>query len=406
MVLLAGFRAVSHAGEPATLERVVVVMRHGVRPPTKGADALASLGDSPWPSEAQWGAAPGDLTPHGAAAIRLLGADLRRRYAGAGLLPAAGSLAAKVFLWADSADQRTRETARALGQGLSPEEPVPYASRPAGERDPLFDALAAGVCKLSPAEAEAALSARRPFDTPATRAALDRLQTILAPQACGGGTGTCLEGEEAVSADARSVKLSGPLATASTVAEDLLLEYENGLPMDRVGWGRMRREDLDLVLAAHARTSDLARRTAYVAERRGSTLARRVMALLADRPVREDGWPDLSQRRLVVLVGHDTNLSNLAGVLGVDWRLPGQPDETAPGAMLVFERWREPSGPVVRLAVLYQDAEQVRGLADRPAHRVDLHAGACGPGDCRLTDLAGRLSKTLAAACPDPDRAP
>ena len=67
------------------LERVVILIRHGVRPPTKSADQLAKYSDQAWPGDADWGAAPGDLTPHGFIEIQHVGAALRAFYAGQGL---------------------------------------------------------------------------------------------------------------------------------------------------------------------------------------------------------------------------------------------------------------------------------------------------------------------------------
>jgi 4-phytase/acid phosphatase len=397
-LLSAGAPWSAMAAERAKLEQVVILMRHGVRPPTKAADALAPLADRPWPGDEVWGAKPGELTPHGAAAVRRLGADLRRRYAALGLLPS-GRLDGAVGLWADSGDQRTRESARALGEGLSPGAPVAYASRPAGQPDPLFNGAGSNACPISPAEALKAVQAREPLETPATRAALARLQAIVAPSACTGGAGTCLEGADAASADERGIKLKGPLAVGAEMAEDLLLEYENGLPADAVGWGRMRREDLEVVMAAHVRTSELTRREPYVALRRGAPLAGLILDLLDDRKLEASELSGLAGRRLVVLVGHDTNLSNLAGAFGLDWSLPGQPDPTAPGVMLAFEKWRGPAGVELRVRILYQDPDQVRDLGASPAHVVEAQPAQCR-GACTLAEISRQVRASLAAACP------
>lgn len=381
------------SAEAVKLERVVIVMRHGVRPPTKAAEALAPLADRPWPSDAVWGAKPGELTPHGAEAVRRLGDDLRRRYAALGLLPQGGRLD-DVALWADSADQRTRESARALGQGLSPGAPLGFGSRPAGEPDPLFNGLGSGACPVEAAGALAAVKAQEPLETPLTRAALARLQAIAAPEACKGGAGVCLEGQDQASADERGIKLKGPLATGGEIAEDLLLEYENGLPAGSTGWGRMSRADLDVVMAAHARSADLTRRTSYVALRRGAPLARVILDLLDDRKLETPELSALAGRRMVVLVGHDTNLSNLAGVFGLDWSLPGQPDPTAPGTMLAFEEWRGPAGVELRIRLIYQDPDQVRGLNGGPAHVIEAHAAQA------LPEVSRQVRASLAEACP------
>jgi 4-phytase / acid phosphatase len=404
---LSASSAAAKAVAAPRLERVVIVMRHGVRPPTKSAAALAPLSDRPWPDEAAWGAAPGDLTPHGAAAIRKLGARLRQAYAAQGLLPSRGGLAAQVAIWADGADQRTRETARALGEGLSPQAPVPFGATPEGERDPLFDALDTGACPLDPNQAAAAVQARGPVDTPETRVALARLQEIVAPEGCKGGAGTCLEGADRVEGGPKGVKLTGPLGVGATLAENLLLEYESGLPAEQVGWGRLRPGDLDRVMAAHTRSADLTRRTRYIADRRAAPLARLILATLNGR--RTEAGPKAGpSQRLVVLVGHDTNLSNLSGVFGLDWALPGQPDPTAPGTALAFERWRDPATgrATLRVRVIYQTPDQVRALADPPLQQVEARPEACGGRACTLERVTTTLEARLDDACPAPAPAP
>jgi hypothetical protein len=44
---------------------------------------------------------------------------------------------------------------------------------------------------------------------------------------------------------------------------------------------------------------------------------------------------------VLIVSGHDTNLSNLSGMLGLSWRLPGyQPNDTLPGGALIFSLWQ------------------------------------------------------------------
>jgi len=48
---------------------------------------------------------------------------------------------------------------------------------------------------------------------------------------------------------------------------------------------------------------------------------------------------------LLLLAGHDTNLSNLSGMLGLLWKLAGyQPDGTPPGGGLIFSVRRDAGG--------------------------------------------------------------
>jgi hypothetical protein len=42
--------------------------------------------------------------------------------------------------------------------------------------------------------------------------------------------------------------------------------------------------------------------------------------------------------RLLILVGHDTNLVNISGALHISWLMDGRLDDTPPGGALVFLR--------------------------------------------------------------------
>jgi 4-phytase/acid phosphatase len=58
------------AAAPLVVDRVVLVMRHGVRPPTKAPAMPADVTPERWPD---WPVQPGWLTPHGALAVSRLG---------------------------------------------------------------------------------------------------------------------------------------------------------------------------------------------------------------------------------------------------------------------------------------------------------------------------------------------
>jgi 4-phytase/acid phosphatase len=66
---------------------------------------------------------------------------------------------------------------------------------------------------------------------------------------------------------------------------------------------------------------------------------------------------------VLILSGHDTNLSNLSGMLGLSWHLPGyQPDDTPPGGALIFSLWQQPGTAkfFVRTQYLAQTLPQMR----------------------------------------------
>ena len=382
--LLAFALAVQPAFAAPALEKVLILERHGVRPPTKPPEAFAKYSAEPWP---QWPAAPGELTPHGIEAMRAMGAGLRARYASllSGTCPSPSS----VFVWADNADQRTRESGKAIAAQWAP----------MGSHDPLFHS--GGQCHIDAQAAASQLSVR--FDTMMKTdgaryaRALATLNQILKPDCA--GDACPLTGSTHVSA---SGKLEGPLSTAATLSENLLLEYTEGMPDKNVGWGRAASaEKIAAVMPLHEIDADLTRTTPLLAARSGSLLAQQIAEFLG-APKRDAKLAPLpADARFVLLLGHDTNLSNIAGLLGVSWHLPEQPDSTAPGTALAFEIWKDRGHETVRVVVLYQTLEQLRSaapLGGGPKH-VDVSVPGCSKRGCAPEALAAHLMRAIPPQC-------
>jgi 4-phytase / acid phosphatase len=400
----------------ATLKRVVIVERHGVRSPTKAAEDLAKYSDAAWPS---WPVAPGELTPHGAAGLTRMGEGLRQHYAALGLLPRSGC-ATSIFIWSDGADSRTRASGEAVARGLNPDCATVVKHGPEGAADPIFDAQEAGVCKADPALARksvaprlAAILARNGAAYARARA---RLQLILTPggncREPGSKQCTVAAGENALTAKKDELRLEGPLATGSTLSENLLLEYAQGMAPGDVGWGRADAAAIAAIMPLHNLYADAVRRDPYLAARRGSTLLRTVLDALDGKPGSFAGAVAVpGDANFVLLLGHDGNLSNLSGLLGVSWTLPGQPDATAPDTALAFEVWREPDGTrTVALKVYYQTLEELRALTSftpkRPVRAVTLPVPGCQSGRaCRAEGLKTQLLPVLAQDCLKPGQA-
>jgi 4-phytase/acid phosphatase len=416
LILLIGASACferSYAASSATLERVVIVQRHGVRAPTKDPASLSRYSAERWPD---WPVAVAELTPHGADNVRFMGTWLRAHYAQDGLwwaqgCPAPDSIAA----WADGANQRTRVSGQTTLDGAFPGCGLVAQHAPEDRKDSLFDAIETGVCPLDPEAARKAVLAAAGGDLNAPDAALETanalLYDILSPpasrHACADDKGTCfLNGKNTLQADAEGIKLSGPLATASTMVENLLLEYGQGMPLDQVGWGRADASALAKIGILHNRAADLTRRTRYIAAHNGARMAQAVIAALQGRPA----FPgSKGGEKFLVIAGHDTNLSNLAGILGVDWTLSEQPDKTPPGGTLAFELWRDGSGTkFVKVRFFYETLEQLRTgetLDDsHPARQIDLALPGCanGPGgECSLPDFVRSVETALPHECLD-----
>jgi 4-phytase/acid phosphatase len=152
ILTLAVWPAGAAGGPDAELKYALIVSRHGVRSATWDTARLNAYSTAAWPD---WGVAPGELTPHGRAAVKLMGAWYRDSFSAAGLFDASGCRdAARIYIHADTA-QRTRETARAFSESLLPGCKIPVDTLPGG-KDPLFG----GVGKADPEMAAKAIRQR------------------------------------------------------------------------------------------------------------------------------------------------------------------------------------------------------------------------------------------------------
>jgi 4-phytase/acid phosphatase len=69
--------------------------------------------------------------------------------------------------------------------------------------------------------------------------------------------------------------------------------------------------------------------------------------------------------RLLLLIGHDANISHISSLLNLSWLLPGyQRDDTPPGGALVFRLWHGP-GKAYSVETLYiaETLNQMRDTA-------------------------------------------
>lgn len=130
LALMAGTAHAAPAPEGLTVDRVVIVMRHGVRPPTKAQPMPAGVTPETWPS---WPVEPGFLTPHGALAVERLGASDSAALRAQGVIPAKGCPTVRIV--ADS-DQRTIETAKSWAKTFAPGCDLPSDHQPQGSKDP------------------------------------------------------------------------------------------------------------------------------------------------------------------------------------------------------------------------------------------------------------------------------
>jgi 4-phytase/acid phosphatase len=376
-------------GTPARgedLKFVVIVTRHGVRPPTVSNDQIDPYSAEPWP---KWDVPPGYLTAHGRVLMRLFGAYDRAQFARAGLFTPSGCADAdRVYFWADT-DERTIETGRALVEGMLPGCTVEVHSAPAGTRDPLFNPVAAGVGHADPDLAVAAVSGRIGGHPEALLAAYRPALVTMQQVLTAGKTVKRSLLELPVSlgpAAGGLVEIRGPLATASSLAEDFLLEYTNGMEGHDLGWGRLTEANLRQMMTLNTAYTDLTRRTPQIGRTSASNLLSAVAKAMEQAATGKavPGAIGKAGDRMLVLVGHDSNLSNIQGTLNLTWLLPGyQPNDTPPGGALVFELWRQPAGGEYSVRTYYtaQTLDQMRRALpltpDSPPAKATVFVPGC-----------------------------
>lgn len=413
--LLASAPNAVQAADPAPslqLEKSVLLMRHGVRSPNQTAEQLAKSASRPWPA---WPIGPGLLTERGTSLLQSLGGWYRLHYAAAGLLPETGCPAAgMVTNWSDNAAARIPLSGQALLDGLAPGCGLKVAFAPQTAPDLLFNPVGAGTCPIKPGLALKAVNkaAGGNLDGASSkvRPALRKLQALLRVRSVAG----CANGESSCGVDGLAnllgdspdgPKLEGGIARAATISENFLLAYADGRTESEIAWGEATSPDALAELTPPRNLFlKLLRKPPYLAARHTTSLGRAVLAEL-------EGATDTGNAaRLVLFMGRDQHIAGMSGLLGIDWTLPGQPDEAPPGATLAFERLRNPANgqAYVRLKLWYQTLDQMRGNVKHdlatPPGEVLLRVPGCEmdevDGACPLPVLRARLEKAFAPECP------
>lgn len=371
--------ALAASPQEEKVEKVVVLMRHGVRPPTSYAE-VSPLAARSWP---EFGAKEGMLTPHGSQAARHLGAWEGRWLAARGVLAAPKCPApGEVWAWSSRALQRTTDTGIAFLDGMFPGCRIPVGKASGSGADGLFTAAETDVGRLDPAQGRAAIEAATGPDFAVPRA---RLATLLGemqaitdccrPEICQKFVGhaqctlTDLPWGIVPAAGGRNLAISGPMSLSATMAQVFLLEYANGLPPARIAWGHVAKA-ADIVRLSRIRQIkyEYFERVPYIARRGASNILAQLDEALFAGSGQASGL-DLSgppDARFTLFVGSDTQIAEIGGILGLHWFPESYlADETPPTGGLVFERVRDTATGerAVRVNFITPRLEQIRAAA-------------------------------------------
>jgi len=388
MAAMMAMPAMAHAADATDglkLERVVMVMRHSVRPPTKAQATPAGTTAQPWSS---WTTPYGDLTPHGADGARLMGAYYRTFLGARGILPREGCApTGDIVAWASS-KPRAIKTAEAFVEGLQPGCGLKVARPDSEETDVVFhpasiingDIALKASQRTKPGIAAETKAMAKEF------AILDRVLGRRLDRA---------SHLEAAKDD--NASLEGALGVASTAGQTVLLEYVEGKPMDQVGWGRASKADIQALLRFHTVKFRYEVGNPYVAQRYAAPVAAEILKALNG---------EAGTGKLTLLVGHDTNIAALRGFLDAHFTAADYPqDDPPPGGAMGFELVRNAKGEAfVRAFYTAQTMDQLRELTPLTAANPPAYSYFPIPGCaslCPLTTFQKIVSGKLAKPAPN-----
>lgn len=339
--------------EGLKLERVVMMMRHSVRPPTKAPATPAGTTAQAWGT---WTTPYGELTAHGGEGARLMGAYYRTFLSARGLLPHEGCAASgDIVAWA-SGKQRAIKTAEMFVEGLQPGCGLKVAHPDDEANDPIFHpaegidgdiALKAAQRQKPGVAAEARIHA----------ADFAILQRVLGcDPATRAGCDIAKRPSRLAANKNDNPDMEGALSIASTAGQTVLLEYVEGKPMNEVGWGRASKADIQAMLRFHPVKFHYEVGAPYIAERYAAPVAKEVLGALTGA--------EGTGGKLTMLVGHDTNIAALRGFFGAHFTAADYPrDDPPPGGAMGFELLKDGAGKAyVRTFYTAQTMDQLRAL--------------------------------------------
>jgi 4-phytase / acid phosphatase len=374
----------------------VVVSRHGVRSLTKPPAQYT------WPD---WSPVqPGYLTAHGYRLMTYMGKFYSDYLASIGL--PLSCRPANAYVYADH-EQRPYESARAIVEGAcGSAQAIPiFHDAQAGQADPMFDGsdwlVTAGKVDSAASERAVAAAAPNPPSAIVAEHASDfnALAALLAGR-CSGSCTPVTAGASTISVDKGLAELRGPVDAASSYAEALFLEYAQCRPLTAINGGdaTLFLDRLQAAMRLHVLAYDVNSRNGYNSQVRGGNLFAHIVGLLEQKAGVADAQVDVPAAgadNAAFIVGHDTQLGALGGILDAHWNPQGGvvADDMPPGSALIFELYRTPQGEYrVKLRFAYQSITQLRGESELPSGtaEVPVRFEGCTSGECSvpLADLA------------------
>ena len=389
-----------------TLDKVVSLTRHGVRPQTN-TEKLNKATQLEWP---KFDVADGNLTGHGYAGMMQQGTYLLAQWQQQGLnVKSQCPNQEQFFLWT-SPSPRIKATGKAMADGMFPGCGITPLSVNA-ENGPLFELYDLG--EAHPDKAIMTKQIMERMGSPEQAAAHYKESVdLLRKTVCATDKPSCafLDKPWGVKFKASGKpKLKGPGEFGATIGETIRLQYSDNMPIRDVAFGHgVDAKAVKALMAMHAAQYHLALDTPEFAAHSGSLLMRQMLSAVTAGTNLASQWPgdERLTRPLVMLLGHDTNIAEIQTLLGFDWELPDYPaNDIPPGGTLSFARFHKAGSDkeFVRVRFEARTLDQWRSLSPlskkQPLPYQDMNVEGCQSTEvgvlCPLDTIVKRASKLL-----------
>ena len=361
-----------------TLEQVVILSRHNLRAPLSSNGSVPQeLTPHKW---INWSAGPSELTVKGGILETNMGQYFRKWLDKEGLIsensiPAPGEVR---FYARDK--QRCRATARYFASGLFPtaDIPVEYPGAPYNYADFMKpnihfysdDYASAVEEQVAQMGGDAGFEGISEQTSGAIKLIMDTVDMKNSEAYRKGKYGNLMTDENGYTmSPGEEPDVTGPVKTASQVADALILQYYEDTDDRAAAFGHAL-SDKDWEKIGRFMTT-------YQKMRHGTPM----VAVNITEPLLEELEDELKNedRKLTFFCAHDcTLIGTLTALSAEPYELPGSIETMTPiGAKLMFERWRDEDGKVwYRVNLLYRSTDQIRNAdvlsPDNPPLRYEL----------------------------------
>ncbi|KAJ8710813.1 hypothetical protein PYW08_009328 [Mythimna loreyi] len=369
-----------------TLKQVLILSRHNIKYPL--GNVLQKYSSKPWPPQ---DGSPTLLTTRGAQLEGYMGEYFSEWFKTERFLPEGCPDEDTVYVYANTAS-RTKATARAFIDSAFKSCDVPVHHKNTTEFDPLFlfvihnstEAYKDKVLK------EINKKLRNNPKLMAVYSELNKILEIEGSQVCK-QDGICdlTKANDTVSFEVgKSVDVTGPFRIAHLVVRAFLMSYYDGKPIQDIAWGQITTPEKWNLITAVTRLNQ---------EIRYTTIADREAPLVQYLIKTFKEYDEMP--KLMLLVGHDTNLNCVAN--GLDFKsidLPNQFEKYPIASKIVFQRWTDSKNDYLKVEYLYPSWSQLRNGSkyslESPPQKVVMSLNWCNTdehGFCPWNEFVDKL---------------